>query len=236
MNPLILALDTDDIGVAQKWIEATHASIGTFKMGLEFFLTFGHAGVERLRSVAEFDLFLDLKLHDIPNTVASSVKAIASLQPKFLTVHAAGGSEMISRAAAVDERIGITAVTVLTSLSADELPKLGFAGSPSELAVKLAKNAVDSGARAIVSSPLEVAAIRAEVGDAAIITPGVRPAGSDLGDQKRVMTPADAIAAGSSYLVIGRPITSLYIPGDDGSLAAMKAKAEEIRSSVLPTL
>ena len=231
MNPLILALDTDDISTAQKWIEATHTSIGTYKMGLEFFLTFGHEGVEKLRSVADFDLFLDLKLHDIPNTVESSVRAIASLKPKFLTVHAAGGSEMISRAAAVDSSISITAVTILTSLTAEELPRLGFAGTPSELAVKLAKNAVEAGARAIVSSPLEVSAIRAEVGEAAIITPGVRPAGSDLGDQKRVMTPADAIAAGSTYLVIGRPITSLYKVGDDQSLAAMSAKAEEIRLS-----
>ena len=233
MNPLILALDTDDLSTAQKWIEATHESIATYKMGLEFFLSFGASGVERLRSVADFDLFLDLKLHDIPNTVESSVRAIAALKPKFLTVHAAGGSEMISRAAAVDSSIAITAVTILTSLTAEELPRLGFSGTPSELAVKLAKSAVAAGASAIVSSPLEVAAIRAEVGDAAIITPGVRPGGSDLGDQKRVMTPADAISAGSTYLVIGRPITSLYHQGDDESLNAMAAKAAEIRLSTL---
>ena len=232
MNPLILALDTDNVETAQKWIEATHQSIATYKVGLEFFLSFGHSGVERLRSVADFDLFLDLKLHDIPNTVEASVKAITSLHPKFLTVHAAGGREMITRAAAVDPGISITAVTVLTSLSAEELPVLGFTGTPSELAVKLAKNAVESGAKAIVSSPLEVSAIRSVVGEAAIITPGVRPAGSEVGDQKRVMTPADAISAGSSYLVIGRPITSLYT-GTDDSLALMKSKAEEIRISTL---
>ena len=231
MNPLILALDTDDVATAERWIAATRGSIDTYKIGLEFFLTFGHAGVERLRAVADFDLFLDLKLHDIPNTVEASVRAITGLAPDFLTVHAAGGSEMISRAAAVDDRISVTAVTVLTSLTPEELPKLGFAGTPSELAVKLAKNAVDSGAKAIVSSPLEVASIRSAVGGASIITPGVRPAGSDLADQKRVMTPADAIDAGSTYLVIGRPITSLYIAGSDDSLQAMSEKAAEILAS-----
>ena len=231
MNPLILALDTDDLATAEKWITATRGSINTYKIGLEFFLTFGHAGVERLRSVADFDLFLDLKLHDIPNTVEASVRSITSLSPKFLTVHASGGSEMISRAAAVDSRISITAVTVLTSLTQEELPKLGFSGTATELAVKLAHNAVNAGAKAIVSSPLEVSAIRAVVGDAHIITPGVRPAGSDLGDQKRVMTPSDAIAAGSSYLVIGRPITSLYQADSDDALQAMSDKAAVILAS-----
>ncbi len=232
MNPLILALDTNEIEVAEKWIEATHSVIPTFKVGLEFFLAFGSAGLDRLRKVADFDLFLDLKLHDIPNTVESAVRVVAHHEPRFLTVHASGGFEMIERAAKVNPKIGITAVTVLTSLSASELPNLGFSGTPTEIAQKMALNAVNAGAAAIVSSPLEVSAIREVAPAVSIITPGVRPLGSDAGDQKRVMTPADAIAAGSTHLVIGRPITSLYAHGSDDSLTAMREKAAEIANSL----
>jgi len=232
MNPLILALDTNEISIAEKWIEATHSVVPTFKVGLEFYLAFGSAGLDRLRKIADFDLFLDLKLHDIPNTVEAAVRAVAHHEPRFLTVHAAGGAEMIERAAKVNSKIGITAVTVLTSLSAEELPHLGFAGSPTEIAQKMATNAVNSGAAAIVSSPLEVAAIRSVAPSTSIITPGVRPIGSEAGDQKRVMTPADAIAAGSTHLVIGRPITSLYRPASDDSLTAMRERAQEIVDSL----
>ncbi len=231
MNPLILALDTDNLDLACKWVEATQASIRTYKTGLEFFLKFGASGIAQLRTAGDFDLFLDLKLHDIPNTVKSAVLSIAHLQPKFLTVHGAGGSQMIEAAAKAAPTIDITAVTVLTSLSQDELPLVGFTGTPTEIAVRIASVAVHSGARAIVSSPQEVEAIRAAIGPVpAIITPGVRPKGSDQGDQKRVMTPAQAIAKGSTYLVIGRPITSLYASAGEGSngLRAMGTKAAEI--------
>jgi len=225
MNPLILALDTDNLDTACSWIEATNDSIKTYKAGLEFFLTFGESGIAKLRSAGDFDLFLDLKLHDIPNTVASATKAISHIQPKFLTVHASGGSEMISAAAAAAPSIDITAVTILTSLSAENVHAIGYSQPPLESAINLAALAVSAGARAIVCSPLEVSAIRERIGaESAIITPGVRPAGSSLGDQNRVMTPRDAIAAGSTYLVIGRPITSLYGEGLD----AMSAKAREI--------
>jgi len=225
MNPLILALDTDNLDTACSWIEATNDSIKTYKAGLEFFLTFGESGIAKLRSAGDFDLFLDLKLHDIPNTVASATKAISHIQPKFLTVHASGGSEMISAAAAAAPSIDITAVTILTSLSAENVHAIGYSQPPLESAINLAALAVSAGARAIVCSPLEVSAIRERIGaEPAIITPGVRPAGSSLGDQNRVMTPRDAIAAGSTYLVIGRPITSLYGEGLD----AMSAKAREI--------
>lgn len=225
MNPLILALDTDNLDTACSWIEATNDSIKTYKAGLEFFLTFGESGIAKLRSAGDFELFLDLKLHDIPNTVASATKAISHIQPKFLTVHASGGSEMISAAAAAAPSIDITAVTILTSLSAENVHAIGYSQPPLESAVNLAALAVSAGARAIVCSPLEVSAIRERIGaEPAIITPGVRPAGSSLGDQNRVMTPRDAIAAGSTYLVIGRPITSLYGEGLD----AMSAKAREI--------
>ena len=225
MNPLILALDTDNLDTACSWIEATNDSIKTYKAGLEFFLTFGESGIAKLRSAGDFELFLDLKLHDIPNTVASATKAISHIQPKFLTVHASGGSEMISAAVAAAPSIDITAVTILTSLSAENVHAIGYSQPPLESAINLAALAVSAGARAIVCSPLEVSAIRERIGaESAIITPGVRPAGSSLGDQNRVMTPRDAIAAGSTYLVIGRPITSLYGEGLD----AMSAKAREI--------
>lgn len=225
MNPLILALDTDNLDTACSWIEATNSAITTYKAGLEFFLSFGADGIAKLRSAGDFDLFLDLKLHDIPHTVAGATKAVSHINPKFLTVHASGGSTMISAAAEAAPAIDITAVTILTSLDESELKKIGFSYAPMESAVNLAELAVKSGAKAIVSSPLEVRAIRDRVGpDVTIITPGVRPAGSALGDQSRVMTPRDAIAAGSTYLVIGRPITSLHQDGPE----AMRRRAQEI--------
>jgi orotidine-5'-phosphate decarboxylase len=225
MNPLILALDTDDLDIACSWIEATNGSIRTYKAGLEFFLSFGSEGIAKLRTAGDFDLFLDLKLHDIPHTVAGATSAVAHINPKFLTVHASGGAAMIASAVAAAPAIDITAVTILTSLDAPALEQIGFASSPMESAVNLAQLAVKAGAKAIVSSPHEVRAIRENVGtQVAIITPGVRPAGSALGDQSRVMTPRDAIAAGSTYLVIGRPITSLHHEGGD----AMRNRAQEI--------
>ncbi len=225
MNPLILALDTNDLEIACAWIRATNDSIATYKAGLEFFLKFGTAGIEKLRTAGDFDLFLDLKLHDIPNTVAGATSSILSIAPKFLTVHASGGSEMIRAAAIAAPNIDITAVTILTSLSDSDLRKIGYAKSAGDSAIELAELAIKAGARAIVSSPLEVAGIRDRIGsEPAIITPGVRPSGSAIGDQSRVMTPQAAMLAGSTYLVIGRPITSLYKDG----VQAMRDRAREI--------
>ena len=207
-SPIILALDADEISKAADWINATKDSIDIYKVGLEFFLKFGASGIAELRKNGDFEIFLDLKLHDIPNTVANSVKSISQLKPKFLTVHASGGREMVSAAALADPSIAITAVTILTSLSDEELGELGFASNAEQSAVALAKIAVTAGARAIVCSPFEVGAIRSAVGDGVtLITPGVRPVGSAAGDQKRFMTPVQAIEAGANYLVIGRPIT-----------------------------
>ncbi len=207
-SPIILALDADEISKAADWINATKDSIDIYKVGLEFFLKFGASGIAELLKNGDFEIFLDLKLHDIPNTVANSVKSISQLKPKFLTVHASGGREMVSAAALADPSIAITAVTILTSLSDEELGELGFASNAEQSAVALAKIAVTAGARAIVCSPFEVGAIRSAVGDGVtLITPGVRPVGSAAGDQKRFMTPAQAIEAGANYLVIGRPIT-----------------------------
>jgi orotidine-5'-phosphate decarboxylase len=228
-SPIILALDSDDLSTAQQWIEATRESIDIYKVGLEFFLKHGAKGLQELREVSEFELFLDLKLHDIPNTVAGAVSSIRELKPRFLTVHAAGGGAMVKAAVEAAPEISITGVTVLTSLSAEELTLMGVEKSPLDYAVSLAKRASESGARAIVCSPLEVAAIRAEVGSQIeLITPGVRPVGSELGDQSRVMTPSEAVAAGANFLVIGRPISSYF----QRSPEAMRERAHEILESL----
>ena len=228
-SPIILALDTDELDTAVNWIEATAGSVDVFKVGLEFFLKHGAAGLLELRNTRHFELFLDLKLHDIPNTVAGAVRSIRELQPRFLTVHASGGSAMIKAAAEAVPAISITAVTVLTSLDQAELSNMGIALPPLDFAVSLARNAVASGARAIVCSPMEVTAIRSAVGsEIEIITPGVRPADSELGDQSRVMTPRDAIIAGADYLVIGRPITSYYAQ----SPQAMRERSQQILESL----
>jgi len=226
-SPIILALDADEISKAADWINATKDSIDIYKVGLEFFLKFGASGIAELRKIGDFEIFLDLKLHDIPNTVANSVKSISQLKPKFLTVHASGGREMVSAAALADPSIEITAVTILTSLSDEELGELGFASNAEQSAVALAKIAVTAGASAIVCSPFEAGAIRSAVGDGVtLITPGVRPVGSAAGDQKRFMTPAQAIEAGANYLVIGRPITG------QPSLDAMADSAAAILKSI----
>lgn len=226
-SPIILAVDTSDFDTAIAWIENTKDSVSVYKLGLEFYLNFGSVGVSQIIEKTGVEIFLDLKLHDIPHTVAGAAKAVKLLSPKFLTVHASGGREMIKAAATALPEVSLTAVTILTSLSEEDLFEVGFAGPALESAVALAKMAVSAGARSLVCSPLETAAIRSAVGsDPIIITPGVRPlteAGSD--DQKRTMTPGDAIAQGANYVVIGRPITSAWSQGAQalGEKAAMIA-------------
>ena len=209
-SPIILALDTKDLDTAKSWIQATNSSINIYKFGLEFYLKFGAAGLKELANAGDFEIFLDLKLHDIPNTVSAAVSSVADLKPKFLTIHASGGASMINAASAAGPSISITAVTILTSLSDSDILEIGFANSAKDSAVTLAKLAVANGARSIVCSPFEASEIRKVVGEGIeIITPGVRPVGGDLGDQKRVMTPKEAISAGANFIVIGRPITDL---------------------------
>jgi len=228
--PIILAVDTRDLDVAKRWVEATRDSVAVYKLGLEFFLTFGSAGVSQIKSEFGVDIFLDLKLHDIPNTVASAATAISHINPRFLTVHASGGTAMVKAAVEAVPQIDITAVTILTSLSEEDLFEIGYANHALESAVALADLSVRAGAKAIVSSPLEIAAIRSSVGPVpTIITPGVRPAGTaGSDDQVRTMTPADAIAAGASYVVIGRPITGAWSKG----ASAMSDAAKEIAESI----
>jgi len=229
--PIVLAVDTPELKTAVEWVRATQEHVSVFKLGLEFFLTFGHDGVKAIQAETDSDIFLDLKLHDIPHTVSGAAKAVSHLAPKFLTVHASGGEAMVKAAADAMPQSFITGVTILTSMSEADVRDVGFKASALDSAVSLAKVAIAGGARAIVCSPLEISAVRAAVGQTAlIITPGVRPlemAGSD--DQQRTMTPEDAIAAGANLVVIGRPITQSWSQGAQ----AMRERAELIGSRLI---
>ena len=229
--PIVLAVDTPDLKTAVEWVKATQESVSVFKLGLEFFLTFGSDGVKAIKDVTDSDIFLDLKLHDIPHTVSGATKAIAHLAPKFLTVHASGGGAMIRAAVEAAPHTYITGVTILTSLSEEDVQQIGFSANALTSAVGLANLASQSGARAIVCSPLEIAAIRTAVGSQPIIiTPGVRPADSTQSDdQVRTMTPAAAIQTGASLVVIGRPITQSWSQGS----AAMRERAAQIASDLI---
>jgi orotidine-5'-phosphate decarboxylase len=229
-SPIILAVDTSDFDTARAWIDATRESIDIYKLGLEFFLTFGCEGIESIARESGASIFLDLKLHDIPNTVKKSAGVVDHLHPRFLTVHASGGAGMISAAVSAVTSTSITAVTVLTSLADSDLSDLGYAKPALETAVSMARVATAAGATSIVCSPLEIAAIRAVIAPSVeIITPGVRPSDEVGGDdQVRTMTPGQAISAGANYLVIGRPITSRWSQGK----AAMSSRASELVASI----
>lgn len=230
-GPIVLAVDTQDLTTAINWVEATQDHVSVFKLGLEFFLTLGSAGVRAIKDSTDSDIFLDLKLHDIPHTVSGAAKAVADLAPKYLTVHASGGSEMIKAAVQDSPHTHITGVTVLTSLSEEDVSGLGFSANALTTAVGLAKIAVNAGAQAIVCSPLEIAAIRSAIGPMpAIITPGVRPADSiATDDQVRTMTPKAAIEKGANLVVIGRPITNSWKQG----ASAMRDRAAFIASELI---
>ena len=229
--PIVLAVDTPDLETAIAWVKATQDHISVFKLGLEFFLTFGSEGVKAIQAVTDSDIFLDLKLHDIPHTVSGAAKAVAHLAPKFLTVHSSGGTAMVKAAVDALPNTKVTGVTILTSLSEVDVTEIGFKSVALDSAVALSRIAVNAGACAIVCSPLEISAVRLEVGTSPIIiTPGVRPldmAGTD--DQQRTMTPEDAIAAGASLVVIGRPITQSWAHGAQ----AMKERAQEIGANLI---
>jgi orotidine-5'-phosphate decarboxylase len=212
---LIAALDTTDVSRARALAQAVAPYAGLLKLGLEFFLANGAAGV---RAVTDKPVFLDLKLHDIPNTVAGGVRAVLDLRPAMLTIHAAGGAAMIEAARRAAEPAGadrplLLAVTVLTSLDAEALHATGVAGGPRQQVLRLARLALDAGADGLVCSPLEVAMLRDALGPAPVlVVPGIRPEGSAANDQARTMTPRAAIAAGASCLVVGRPITAAADP------------------------
>jgi orotidine-5'-phosphate decarboxylase len=231
LAPIAVALDAPDLATASQWAAAVSPYVSTLKVGLELYLRYGPTAVQDLPR-GEADLFLDLKLHDIPNTVAGAARSVATLQPRFLTVHASGGRDMIRAAADAVPDVAITAVTILTSLNGDALAAVGIAGSPAEAARRLAVLAVESGARALVCSPHEARVIRQDVGpDVTLITPGVRPAGASVGDQARVATPEQALADGADLLVVGRPITGA---DDPAAAAASLAAALQQAGPALP--
>ena len=229
--PIVLAVDTPDLSTAIAWVKATQESISVFKLGLEFFLTFGNDGVKAIKDVTDSDIFLDLKLHDIPHTVSGAAKAVSHISPRFLTVHASGGEAMIKAAVEASPGTHITGVTILTSLSEEDVTLVGFKNNALNSAVSLAQLAVTAGAGAIVCSPLEISAIRAAVGSAPIIiTPGVRPAdSSSTDDQVRTLTPRAAMDSGANLVVIGRPITQRWSVG----ASAMRDRAAEIAGELI---
>ncbi len=228
--PIAVALDAPDLATVSAWSSAVRPHAAMVKVGLELYCRYGPDVAAAVRREAAQDaagdvgLFLDLKLHDIPATVAGAARAAALLRPDVLTVHAAGGPAMIRAAVQAAPGTRIAAVTVLTSLSEGDLAAVGFAGSSLDLVRRLAVLGVSAGAQALVCSPREVAAVRSEVGpDILLITPGVRPAGAATQDQARVATPRQALDDGADLLVIGRPITGAADPG-----AAVAALADEL--------
>jgi orotidine-5'-phosphate decarboxylase len=214
---IIVALDTTDGKEAVRIAEALQGRASRLKVGSTLFLAEGPAIVGRLRALG-FDVFVDLKLHDIPHQVEGAVRELTRLGAWMLTVHASGGAAMIESAArAATEAAGaagvprplLVAVTVLTSLDAAALAQVGVPGTPADQVGLLARLAASSGADGVVCSPQEGAMVRALLGpDAAIVTPGVRPGWASKGDQARVTTPAEAFAAGASHIVVGRPVTA----------------------------
>ena len=206
--PIAVALDAPDLATASTWAAAVGPHVQVVKVGLEVFLRDGHESVQVARDASGCDIFLDLKLHDIPATVAGAAHSVAKLAPKYLTVHASGGADMVKAAVEALPDTQVTAVTILTSLSQQQLTEMQWSGTAQDIVRRLASIAVGAGARAIVCSPQEVAAVRSEVGAGiTLITPGVRPVGSAAGDQQRIATPQQALADGADILVIGRPIT-----------------------------
>ncbi len=233
MNPIFCAIDTPDMARAGGLAESLAGHIGGLKLGMEFFYAHGASGYHKLAAYNQ-PIFLDLKLHDIPNTVAAAIRALAALEPQYLNVHAAGGAAMMqaaAEAAASAEDKGFTpptmlAVTVLTSLSDSDLHAIGVSGSPRDQVLRLAALARENNMQGVVCSAHEIEMLRAEMGaDFKLIVPGIRPAGSDVQDQKRVMTPEDARRAGADILVIGRAIT-----GADAPAEAAAAIAETIKN------
>ncbi len=221
MSPIFVAIDTADLARAREIARAVRAVAGGLKLGLEFFAANGPSGVTEL---GEFGLpvFLDLKLHDIPNTVAKAVQALRPLEPAILTVHAGGGLSMLENAkAAASPDTKVVAVTVLTSLDDKDLAAAGVRGGPAEQVARLAALAQTAGLDGIVCSGEEVAAARKAWPDGFFVVPGVRPDATNSADQKRTVTPRKAIDDGASILVIGRPITE----ADDPSAAVRSIAA-----------
>ncbi len=228
-TPVFCAVDTTDLDFAKGLAAAARAAGMGLKFGKEFFTAFGPQGVGEITENGGVPFFLDLKYHDIPNTVAGAVRAALPMRPGILNVHASGGPAMLRGAAeaaakAGDARPLVIAVTVLTSLDGGDLDAVGIRGPVEDRVTALARLAQDRGLDGVVCAATDIAAIRAACGkDFTLVVPGIRPAGSDISDHKRSLTPSDALAAGANYLVIGRPIS-----GADDPAAAARAIADEI--------
>jgi orotidine-5'-phosphate decarboxylase len=228
---LIVALDVPDADSAIRLVHQLGDTCSWFKVGLELYIAAGPAIVEQIAASGK-SVFLDLKLHDIPNTVAGAVRSAAKLGARMLTLHASGGPAMLS--AAKNEIAGLTnppellAVTVLTSMDAGQLHATGIGRLPSSQVELLAKMGMEAGIRGFVCSPQEVAQLRTLTGtQGVLVIPGIRPAGSAIGDQKRIAGPAEALRLGASYLVVGRPITQAPNPAE-AAAAILKEMAEAI--------
>lgn len=211
-NPIYLALDLPRLDAAEALARKVRGHVGGLKLGLEFFCAHGHHGVHEIAKVG-LPIFLDLKLHDIPNTVAAAMQAIHVLEPAIVTVHASGGRAMMEDAkAAAGEHTKVVAVTLLTSLDETDMTATGIGGSAHDQVMRLADLAHQSGLDGIVCSGQEVAAVHRQWKDGFFVVPGLRPAGDAMGDQKRAVTPRQARDAGASVLVIGRPISRAEDP------------------------
>ncbi|MFZ5746159.1 MAG: orotidine-5'-phosphate decarboxylase [Pseudomonadota bacterium] len=219
--PLYVALDTPDLERAKRIAKRVRAHVGGIKLGLEFFMANGRHGVHEMAEIG-LPIFLDLKLHDIPNTVGKAIQALRPLNPAILTVHAAGGRAMLEDAkAAAPAGTKVVAVTMLTSLDGSDMESIGLKPDPHEQVLRLTELARESGVDGIVCSGAEVKAAHAAWKDGFFVVPGVRPADGQHGDQKRVVTPRAALDAGASILVIGRPITQAEDP--DAAARAIEA-------------
>jgi orotidine-5'-phosphate decarboxylase len=222
VNRICAALDVPDPGAAEKLAAKLAGHVGLFKVGLELFVAHGRVAVEAVRRFG-LPIFLDLKLHDIPQTVENAARGVAALGVEYVTVHASGGAEMIRAARRALPRTRLLAVTVLTSLGREELDAIGLAR---DAVPRLARLAVQAGADGLVCSPQEVATLRAALGPSPLlVVPGIRPKGGADGDQRRTGTPAEAVRAGASILVIGRPLRDAPDPA-----AAADAIARDISS------
>ena len=222
-NPILVAIDTPEIPRAKSLAEAAGPHVGGIKLGLEFFVANGAQGVQEV-SGGNVPVFLDLKFHDIPNTVAKAIAATAGIDCFLMTIHTSGGPEMMRRAAQAAEEIAqqtgrakpqVVGVTLLTSLDQSDISAIGYGHALEDQAKRLASLAQENGLDGIVCSPHEITLIRDVCGpDFTLVVPGIRPAGADTGDQKRTLTPKEALERGADYLVIGRPITQAENPAE----------------------
>lgn len=220
-NPIICAVDTTDVAKARTFSQQLSGHVGALKLGLEFFTANGAAGVQQIAS-AQSPVFLDLKFHDIPNTVSKAIKATAGIDAFIMTVHTAGGHDMMKAAAdAASENAAKTSkrrpyvvgVTVLTSMDQNDLSEIGVRDAVADQVKRLAELAQKAGLDGVVCSPHEIEMIKKTCGkDFKLVVPGIRPEGSETGDQKRVLTPREAVQKGADFLVIGRPITESANP------------------------